>query len=42
MRPYFDNEDVFQISNEKLNEFGFGPRAKAIVFNKFEGSINTG
>jgi hypothetical protein len=42
LRPYFNNEDVFIITNEKLKDFGFGNTAKAMVFNRFEGSINTG
>lgn len=40
---YIFNEDVFQIKNHKIKEFGFETsQVKALVYSKFESQIDTG
>jgi gamma-glutamylputrescine oxidase len=40
LRPIFD-EDVFELKDELIAEFGFG-NINHIIYNRFEGQINTG
>ena len=40
LRPIF-NEDVFELKDELIAEFGFG-NINHIIYNRFEGQINTG
>lgn len=42
LRPHFGGDDVFEVRDEMVSEYGFGEEAKVVVFNKFEGSLNTG
>ncbi len=42
LRPIF-HSDVFQVMNDRIEEFNFSPKyVKAMIFNPFEGQIDTG
>lgn len=42
LKPIF-HSDVFQLANDRIEEFDFNPKfVKAMIFNPFEGQINSG